>query len=359
MISHTTSNWALLCVFISLVGCAESPRAVPGYQAFTQTAAPAAPSPPLVIPAGDQRRRAYEDSLNGRLCYYGQVVDQNNEPVPNALVKITLERLGWNNSSSFRCRTTTDADGKFSVVGGVGTNVYIRIYKAGYTPGGRSGSLRGGTVDLLRATPDAPRAIPVWKNTGFDQSQLIRHDPFPFGKISLLEIQIPLPKQTRFDLVRGVIAKEGEDWDVAMEYTLNDKGEIPREELDKQDGRYLTYYFIRINDGKMAYTNDPLPGFAPTGDGFIYHHQPGVFLNALKAPRLPYLYQADNRVFQFQSRGGKVHGSCAIEGGALGSLNSSVSFRLYALINPTGSPALHEIEPTEKNLSTDGYPLSE
>ncbi len=341
--------------FFNLVGCGESPRAVPGFQPMTLQGKPEVNSPPLVIPAGDPRRREYETSLQGRICYYARVIDQDGKPVPKAMVLVLLERLGWGNSSYSKCRTYTDEDGRFSVVGGIGSHVAISIIKAGYTPDGRHGALKG-DAELLRATPDAPAIITVWKNTGFSRKDLIVHRPA--DEHLRFNYSPPLPATIRIDLVRGVLAKQGEEWDIQLRYAVNDKGIVENPESYYTESRYMKSCHITVNQGKMSYLDDPLPGFARPSSGFTYDNCPGVVVRGLIAETLPYLLRTEMTMFQFQSRGGKVHGIWSIPNGRPAA-NGDLDIDMHGAVNPTGSPALFEIEPTEKHLSTEGYPLSE
>ena len=345
----------LALIFLNLVGCSEVPRATPGFQSIAVQGKPEANPTPQIVPVGDPRRRAYEASLQGRVCYYARVIDQDGKPVPQAMILVLLERLGWGNSTYFKCRTYTDDDGRFSVVGGVGSHVRISIYKAGYTPDGRRGALKG-DAELLQATPDAPATITLWKNTGFDRSRLILHRPA--DEQLRFQYSPPLPARIRFDLVRGIIAKEGEDWDIELKYAINDRGIVDNPESYYTDSRYMESCHISVNQGTMSYLDDPLPGFARPTSGFTYDNCPGVVVRGLKAGTLPYLLRTEIHMFQFQSRGGKVHGIWSIPNGRPAS-NGSLAIDMHGAINPTGSPALFEIEPTEKDLSTDGYPLSE
>jgi hypothetical protein len=351
-------NWLWFGIFMSLVSCTESPRAVPGFQPFALAGKSVTAPSPLALPLADERRRAYEASLQGRICYYARIVDQDGQPVPNAMVLILLERLGWGTTSYFKCRTYTDAEGRFSVVGGVGTHFSYNIFKAGYTPTGRWGSLRG-DAELLRATPETPATITLWKNIGIDRKKLIVFDPFKFGEIGNMDLFPPLPKQLRFDLIRGVIAKEGEDWDIALEYNLNEEGRVENPDSYITESRYIQYCHIVINQGKMAYLDDPLPEFSRPSDGFTYRNMAGVITRGLTSEKLPFLIRATTQLFQFQSRGGRVHGICEFGGCQSNQRSGLTPISLHGAINPTGSPALFEIEPTEKDLSTDGYPLSE
>jgi hypothetical protein len=336
------------------------PRALPGFQPLPVMPSLKVEEPPLVLTPIQRERQAYEASFAGRLCYYGRVIDQEGEPVSEALVLIVIEQLGFHKPSYVKCRTSTDALGRFSIVGGIGTHARIAICKKGYTSDGRRGTLRGNPEEKLFSTPLEPQTITIWKNTGIDRSKIKYFYPMEFNHRGLLDYSVPLPKIIRFDLVRGIKVEDEKDdqWDVQMEYNLDEAGAIVMGENNGEDGRFLTYYHISINNGKMAYLDDPLPGFVRPSDGFVIRDMPGVFLNALKAPRLPYLYRAENRIFQFQSRGGKVHGVCHIVGGVRGP-ESMISFSVYSAVNPTGSPALFEIEPNENALSAKGFPLSE
>ena len=216
---------SLLLITMSLVRCTELPHARPGFQPLVIAGQPVAEPPPSVLPAGDPRRRAYDASLQGRICYYARVVDQDGKPVQNAMVLILLSRLGYGTTTYFKCRTYTDEEGRFSIVGGVGSHLSIKVLKKGYSPYGRSGSLKGEVEwELLQAKPDAPESLTMWKNTEFDKNKLIVHGPN--SENLMFDFKVPLPAKVRFDLVRGVIAKEGEDWDIQLDYTINDKGVI-------------------------------------------------------------------------------------------------------------------------------------
>ncbi len=355
---HLLLNWILLVLVMSFAGCAESPRAVPGFQPLVIAGQPVIAPPLSVLPTVDPRRGAYDASLQGRVCYYARVIDQDGKPVPNAMVLILLERLGWGTTTYFKCRTYTDDEGRFSIVGGVGTNLRLNIFKKGYTTYGRSGSLKGQVEwELLQAKPDAPETLTMWKNTGFDRKKLIVHHPG--SEYLMFDFKVPLPAKVRLDLIRGVIAKEGEDWDIQLDYTINHKGVIEKPDSYYTESRYLDFCHITINQGKMAYFDDPLPEFARPKDGFTYDDVAGVIVRGLRAERLPYLFRTFSNIFQFQSRNGKVHGVWTIPNGRPQVSDGTVGVNMYGVINPTGSPALFEIEPTEKDLSTDGYPLSE
>ena len=102
---------------MSLVRYTEFPHACPGFQPLTIAGQPLSDSPPSVLLAEDPRRRAYEASLQGRICYFARVVDQDGKPVPNAMVQILLSRLGYGTTTSLKCRTYTDDEGRFFIVG--------------------------------------------------------------------------------------------------------------------------------------------------------------------------------------------------------------------------------------------------
>src|SRR5258708_40057304 len=89
-----------LCLFgflVCMVACSEAPRAAPGFQpAPVVESAGHGNLASVAEPAPDQRRKQYEASLNGRLSYYAQLVDQDGHPVSGALIFVSLKKLGWN-----------------------------------------------------------------------------------------------------------------------------------------------------------------------------------------------------------------------------------------------------------------------
>ena len=177
---------------------------------------------------------------------------------------------------------------------------------------------------------------------------------------SAFRLSPPLPRFIRFDLVKGVrvLDEASTEWDVQITYAIDEHGHVPKELWTSCDGNYARDTTITINQGKMVYVNDPLPGFERFGDGYIEQDVPGILDRSLKAESIPYLQRTENRMFLFSSRGGKVHGACSIINAKING-DGGASPSVYCIINPTGSPALNEREPTAEDLNVDGFLLAE
>jgi hypothetical protein len=344
----------MLSIVICVASCSEIPRATPGFQPLPEIVKIKPNSEAMLEKlTPEQRRQRYEESLDGRLCYYSQLVDQDGKPVPEALVFITLKKLGVNSSKRWDIYTHTDAEGRFSVVGGVGTKWYFSAVKAGYTRTGRGGELRG--PDSLLSTPTEPGVVTMWKNTGFDRKDLIVHE----YREKRFRIAWPPPPNIRIDLVRGIIAQEYGNWDVEVglgDTSGGDDRKLTRDWMGTLKGK--TYF--KINAGKLVFVADPLPGRAPIpGPSYDFRYFPGVVVSDLKADSLTNFYRTDCHYFQFQSRGGRVHGFVDFDYSSGSETDPWLDLIVSGAINPTGSPALFEKEPTEKDFSTDGYEKSE
>jgi hypothetical protein len=362
----TSSYLFALVFFIGTPSCEEQPRARPGFQDPPTFEPVNKPVLAPLLPDKEKERLAYEQAFQGRLSYYAQVRDQFGNPVPDAHVLVTVERNGMKGVKFLNCRTTTDAEGKFSVVGGIGTDARCFILKKGYSPEGKRGTLRGEPRDKLFATKDRPDFLIAWKNTGYPRNKIIQHDSLDIGQkvSSLIIFNPPIPPRVFIDMVKGKYVTKDDSWDICLEWDVDEKGQLPTaDEINKlpPEERYHWYYHIRINEGTMAYYADPKSGYPIRGDGYTFDLIPGVVEGALKAERLPYLYRADTRVFQFRSRGGKVHGVCDVNGGVGGSLDGSINISVRGAVNASGSPALFEKEPTDEEIAImlKHYPLSE
>jgi hypothetical protein len=348
-----------LCLFgalVCMVACSEAPRATPGFQPAPVVDSVGHGTPASSAePAPDQKRKQYEASLNGRLSYYAQLVDQDGHPVSGALIFISLKKLGWNDSKRWDIYTYSDESGRFSVVGGEGTKWYFAAWKKGYSKTGRGGDLRG--PDSLISSKEDPVTVVMWKNTGFDRKKLV-----DYGNIEKrFWVAWPPPPSVKLDLVKGVLAKEGEAWDVEVgmgEPVTNPQAQMTRE----WSGKMIDNVYYKINEGKMTFMADPLPGKAGVkGSVFDYRYFSGVVDADLRAERLP-LLRAEVQWFQFQSRSKQIHGIVSIEvnpSHATPTMPAGIEVVISGAINPTGSPALFEREPTDKDFSLEGYAKSE
>jgi hypothetical protein len=115
---------------------------------------------------------------NAPMTVYGQVIDQTGAPVPAAAVDFESSAVPrsqifvpWTSlgESAWHTRTTTAADGSFSVFGGRGKRMNLAfIEKSGYSEGIVPGPFRFEHGGLYADHTDiANRAIFVWWNDNF------------------------------------------------------------------------------------------------------------------------------------------------------------------------------------------------
>jgi hypothetical protein len=337
--------WAIAC----LLGCAEGPRATPGFQPLTPDPETGPPIEGNMPEAASRRASA---ATVGRVQYYGRAIDQYGDAVADALVFVGVERLSRAGSKSWHVYTRTDADGRFSVVGGRGTGWGYNLIKPGYTPYGRSGTLRADNGALCLSTPpEQPETVLVWKNSGFDRRQLIDWSDKTF------RYAWPAPMSLRIDLVRGVVVTGDEPWDIEVHFSFTLRpGATDLASTDSYEYKDRSYS-IRVNKGLMAYRVDPIPGLAREFNDMA-SRQGGVVVSALRSEVLTKVqYTGLNGYFWFRSRGGAVHG--CVQVAIAGEPGTECRVSVSGYVNPTGSPALIESEPTAKDLSTEGWTKSE
>lgn len=332
-----------LCV---LCACAEEPRLMPGHQSIPAEAQKIEldTSEPVEKLTYEQRRQKYEQSLNGKISYFAVVSDQNGDPVPDALILVAIGRIGWGGSKEWRYFSHTDKQGKFSIYGGEGTRWSFSVMKRGYTPVGRSGDIRG--PNSLISLPASAEKVTMWKNTGFDKKRLIIY--------SLKRIRVPWPPAdaVKVDLLKAALVEEGNDWDIKIELRDPTAGE-PKIMTEEWLATFLNHVFYTVNDGKISNLADPVDGQSPIMDFANFRALGGVLPGP--AERVGYLLNSENHYFQFKSRGEKVFGVLRIDFGFGSEENPYIDLILNGAVNPTGSPALFEREPTVAEMSTTGY----
>lgn len=175
-------------------------------------AATASNPPPITDqPALKTREQKLEQApsvMNVTIDFYGRVVDQDNHPIPNVRVALSIRQWAYAataglSSQSPRTELTTDADGRFQFTGGKGDDLQIEaLEKEGYEA--ETNALRGfGYTTSEKMTPDQnnPVVFRMWK-TGVKQQVLITGNKF-------LPI-VPDGRVYTMDLVKGVLS-EGEN----------------------------------------------------------------------------------------------------------------------------------------------------
>jgi len=345
MSDHPPTIIALFCI-ACLASCSEVPRAASGFQEVPTDLENSINETPSDPPSLEERRKRYEATLNGRICFYAIVVDQDGTPVPDALVLIGVKRLGWKNSEKWNIYTRTDSSGKFSVFGGEGTKWSFAVVKKGYSRSIRYGDTKG--PDMLFSPRDAPQTIVLWKITGFDQTKLIKY------RAKDIRIPWPPPASVKIALASGAVVSNDEEWDI--EIGLGDPtGGDSRKLTDEWIYGFRKKSWLAVNAGKLTFLADPLPGRTPFITFVNAEDVSGIVDAELRAERLSYPLNTECRAFEFKSRNGKAYGLLNLDFGFGGAANPYIKIKLSGAVNPTGSPALFEREPTESDLSTDGF----
>ena len=115
--------------------------------------------------AKQERERSFLNAFDTPINFWGRVVDENGNPVPNAMVKLGTADRPWETGSRFQ--RTTDANGVFSVAGAQGLSISVDVSKTGYyqTPRSRgqiSYAQPSGNEEPL-PTPDNPMVFELRK----------------------------------------------------------------------------------------------------------------------------------------------------------------------------------------------------
>jgi hypothetical protein len=208
---------------------------------------------------------------NAWINFYGKVVDQNNQPVTGAVVKLVIaaDPSEDNVPEEKEYTTETSGDGKFSLIGAVGRAMQIlSVAKPGYD---LSKKAKLGYAYLLSSDihhPDAkaPVIFKMWKSVGKER---LVHTAW-HGKVVCDGIT------HRYDLSTGVPSTNG-----VLEITCS---RVPIN-LPPANVKPFSYNLqIAMADGGIQATDDEFTYLAPS-DGYLPSFSVGQIANDRKWDR--------------------------------------------------------------------------
>lgn len=143
------------------------------------------------------------DSLQS-IAFYGRVVDQHGQPVPNAKVRGNVEIIRyWMDQKWDEHFTTTDSNGYFHFSGLHGQALVVSPKKDGYeSKCDKSFEYSGlaSSQDRHQPDPKAPVVFTIWKQAG---AQPLKHEEFD-------RVGVPVDGQpVSFDLLKGEKTSSG------------------------------------------------------------------------------------------------------------------------------------------------------
>ncbi len=107
------------------------PPATPGGGPLSAAVNQATPPPPLPPMASlEARQQAFNAAFKTPIIFFGRVIDQHNNPVPDADVKCYPNDRAWTSSSQYQRKS--DSAGYFSIDGVVGSSLGVEVSKPGY-----------------------------------------------------------------------------------------------------------------------------------------------------------------------------------------------------------------------------------
>jgi hypothetical protein len=198
----------------------------------------------------------YDETHNIPIKIYGQVIDQNSNPVPDVKINVTIQQLHanpnaplWTDSKGIPVKAQTGEDGRFVIHGTKGSYLHIdSVQKDGYRLSPKTENIYGYGDVINPHHPDSktPVIIKMWK-LGKPQ-QLIHH--------YLSGIGIPVDGQpVQFDLVNGQKVSSGGQ----LVARLRRNPQV----LPPRYGRYDWSLELEIPNGGLVANNDEFMYLAP------------------------------------------------------------------------------------------------
>jgi hypothetical protein len=305
----------------------------------TSASTVAATKPAAAKPSKEEQLRDVMNSANRPISFYGKVIDQDGNPIPDVKVtfkiRYTKEVLGGGIGDTFaEPSVTTGIDGKFALTGAKGALLgFTSFEKAGYEPsetGLRQSYWYWRDKDPYQPDPDRPEIFHMWKKAGAEK--LVRKgigQPLPCDGTPVL-----------FDLLSGTRVASGGDIKVTLERN-------PRQITYGQRNYEWSVTIEPINGGIIKSTDEQMY-LAPV-DG--YENKITVHM-AADAPRWTDMQDV---AAYLKLRGGKYYGRASFEL-SVGSDRASTPFSITVFVNPTGSRNL-EYDPAQ-DLAPAAHPQS-
>jgi hypothetical protein len=222
--------------------------------------------------------------------FYGKVVDQDQNPIPDVQIDYILYPTPLNNEKGIG-RLQSDAAGHFSIKDLHGSRIAFGLKKTGYIPSGTGGSFSLFEPATNRYTPDPknPKVVIMRKSRG--PEALVQIDqsfksPEPSGSILI-------------DVVTGTLAQTGGDLRVTVHRQPPPPGKF------KFDWNYI----LEPVDGGLKFA-DSLESYwatdeAPT-DGYTNRFEARFDSSKVK------WYAGDHPMIFLRSRNGHVHSKLSL-----------------------------------------------
>jgi hypothetical protein len=216
--------------------------------------------------------KRFRDAYLTPISFYGKVVDERDNPIEGATVKLNAADKPWQNSSEYD--RTSDAEGLFSITGIRGAGLAVFVSKAGYYP--TAESRRGFTYGAPRGkgdgeipTPDAP-AIFVLHKMG-ETAPLVhqRAKDFPIdGKGTPVDVNLSIGAQghSNGEQIRVEVWSDDPTYGARGPYGWKARVSVPGGGLVERKGQFD---FEAPNDGYVpAFEISMAPNADRWRDGF-------------------------------------------------------------------------------------------
>jgi len=286
-------------------------------------------SRPSFFPGPSKSEQIHQALLaynNEQIVFYGKLVDQFGEPVPDATVDFAVRVIDQYKNTTERGRTMSDVTGRFTISGYKGQDLSVNPSKPGYVPSAVRGVFNYSHLfpDEERVHPDprVPDVIEMWKLQGAEH--LISFD---------FDVSIPIGGTAlRFDCQTGQQVKSGGDLAITVKTSAQPN---TSEQYDWQVG-------VRAIDGGVMEQGGvgldrmfeaPHSGYAPE---LIRAFQKGT----------PDWSSSFTGGFYFTSRNARCYGKFITEIVTFRVRNGTVPTRLRGYLNPSGSRNL-EVDPNK------------
>jgi len=258
--------------------------------------------------------------------FYGQVIDQNGDPVAGADVQlmITLAQGGPGTSLA----TRTDAAGLFQFTGIKGESLNITPEKAGYQIEGHGLGLKG--RDGPETSPENRVVYTMWKLKG---TEPMLHQEFSARKMEADG------RTYTIDLMKNDIT-EGTNTAGDILVQIKRPPQVkPRENFD------WSFAMTAIDGGFIEVTNEIYLNEAPA-NGYQSRYEINRYAtNVVNYSTYP-LYRTD-RTFFLKSRGGQIYGHFKITELDPAYRGGAAALRIEYYLNPSGSRNL-EFDPAKQ-----------
>jgi hypothetical protein len=253
-----------------------------------------------------------------RIVFYGQIVDQNGQPVGGVKVEgSTLLVLGADHSGGNYYQTSSDSEGRFSFLDAHGNGLGFKFEKPGYEYNYRQP--QGWTAEY-KPDPNAPVVFTLWKLAGAE--------PMVHWQLNRIGLTVD-GTANNFDLLAGQRARPG---DIVVQFA--------RTPLNIEQGKPFNWVLtLQIPTGGFAEITGPYPNEAPANG-----YKPTITIT-MPASAKNWTPSFDHSYY-FTARNGQVFGRMTVH--LVGDyLTPPTHFELEVYANPSKSRNL-EFDPAKQ-----------